>query len=294
MTGSHSLAKLRVDGERDLYEEGNLRMHRWRSVFSASRFTLISLLVALIAVGFSSTDSAQEGKESGEAKLRGAYGFLATGNGGIPFAAVGLFRAKGNGTFDGQAVDNFSGDVFADTFRGSLTLAGDGTGTLMGMSSLGQRFTKSFVVTDGGEQIKFESTDTGEVEIIAARRQSSQSSFSLRDLRGNWGFECDGSESQRETSETVLVTAIGRLSNDGTGKFAGHGTYNNNGSVIEASFAGTSTVNSDGTFTDSGNYTSGLHGVFDDAGAIEDGTQLVTISTSSNGPVTCTLSRLVR
>jgi len=258
----------------------------------AKRHTSTALLVVILAFGIACGDGASGNDKVGQ--VRGTYGLLVIGTKGVPLVAVGLLKAKGNGTVDGLATISFFGTVINETFSGTLMVNGDGTGTLAGTTSRGDKFTKSFVVTDGGDQIGFESTDADEIQLIAARRQTRRGAFSRRSLKGKWAFVCGGTEADLGSGGTAPVTAVGLLANDGIGNFHGHGTYNQNGTVVEATFDGTSIVNSDGTFTDSGTYASGLSGTFADSGVIEDNAQLVTISTSTQGAVSCTLRRPIR
>ena len=259
-----------------------------------SNLTLLIFAVLATAGSATADDVPQSNDRAAHIKLRGVYGFVATGTRGVPFVAVGLFRPEPNGTFHGQAIDNFSGQIVTDTFQGTLTFDSPRTGTLTGTTSLGANFGKSFVVTDGGKGIWFESTDSGEVEFIAATRQVHRRTFTGRHLSGTWGFACNGSNANPQTGVAEPVSALGTLSWDAVGKFSGRGTYNNDGSIVGATFTGTSTVNSDGTFTNNGDYTTGLQGTFADSGIIQTASQLATISISSRGAVACRYRRLPR
>ena len=251
-------------------------------------------LTMLTAGGPAIADDLQQGDErtAGQIRLRGVYGFVATGIKDVPFSAVGLFRPKKDGTFEGQALDNLSGEMVTDTFRGTLTFVSPRAGTLIGTSSLGASFSKSFVVIDSAKQIWFQSTDSGEVEAITATRQVRRRRFDSRDLRGSGAFSCSGSDTNPQTGAAGPVTSMGTLSWDAAGNFFGRGTYNNTGNIVGAVFTGSSTVNPDGTFTNNGDYTAGLHGAFSDSGVIQTASQLGTISINSHRAVACNYERL--
>lgn len=259
----------------------------------ARNLTSMALFILATAALATADDGQRPNEGTIRARLHGVYGFVAMGTRGVPFSAVGLFRPKDNGTFDGQATDNFSGRMVADTFQGTLQFDSQRTGTLAGTTSLGESFSKSFIVTDGGNEIWFESTDNGDVEVITATRQVRRR-FTARDLRGTWGFACNGSDANPQTGVAQPVSALGTLSWDAAGKFSGRGTYNSNGSIAGATFTGSSTVNPDGTFDNNGNYLTGLQGSFADSGVIETGSQLATISISSRGAIVCSYKKIGR
>ena len=259
-----------------------------------SNFILIVFTVLVTVTSAVAEDVQQSDAGAAHRKLRGVYALVATGTKGVPFAAVGLFRPKRDGTFDGQAIDNFFGETVTDTFQGTLKFDSCSTGTLTLTTSGNETFTKSFVVMDRGKQIWFESTDPGEVELVTGTRQINRRTFTTRHLSGTWAFACNGSETNQQTGVAGPVTSLGTLSRDGAGNFSGSGTYNRNGAIVGATFTGTSTVNSDGTFSNSGQYTNGLQGNFADSGVIQNESQLAAISTSSHGAIACSYKRLGR
>ena len=108
----------------------------------------------------------------------------------LPFVQVGHITFDGNGNFSGAHDTNFGGGLLPHVDSGTYSVNSDcTTGTVFFATGVG--FKMNIVITSGGQEIKYVSANTGNVNSGTMRLMAASCSASI--LSGNsYGYSTDG------------------------------------------------------------------------------------------------------
>lgn len=188
------------------------------------------IAVPVVIVGILSSDG--KGNEQGEATV----------NAGAPLPAIGLseFTASLTGTYD---VDTDGTGDFTATLTPPANSADPTTFDLGG----------ALVIDQDDQEVRLLSTGSNRVLLTRAERQHTpKGGFSNANLRGNWGFSCQGALVTLAGNPTAVesqLAVVGLITDDGKGSFSAEVTANTAGTILQSSFSGNNEVASDGSIT---------------------------------------------
>ncbi len=108
----------------------------------------------LFALG--TAQNAQAKKACSNATLSGDYAVVITGSiTGLPFGAVDLATADGNGNISGSGTTAFAGTISVATFTATYTVNSDCSGS----ATFSSGRTQNFVVNQDGSEVRLIETD---------------------------------------------------------------------------------------------------------------------------------------
>jgi len=196
--------------------------------------------------------------------LNGTYGWqteaLGSGSannprigGYIPAVQNGHHTFDGNGTFTGAHDTNLGGVLIPHADSGTYSVNSDCTTGTIALAT-GQGFTISFVITSGGQEIKFVSASTGGVA-FGTLRPVAAAPCSTVTLSGNsYGYSSHGlvgagkGNGYPRVGGFIPFTDAGQITFAADGSVSGTDNQNFGGVVTPGlPIAGTYTVNSDCT-----------------------------------------------
>jgi hypothetical protein len=219
-------------------------------VVSAQTLRLVSIGSLGGPVWSGSANSQQSGVDASTA-LSGPFVFEAGGTSGVgTFADAGQFQMNSGGIVtNGVGDENYQGMVTTGyAFTGSYTLTTNSNGTLQFVSNALGTFNYSFYLQSNTQAVVLR-TDFAAVTSGTLEAQA-QSTFSLTDFSGPYGFNLDGNTVTTTAANSVPIDKLGQLSADGKGNATGNQTLNT-GTALTANVALTitNTVQSTGRGT---------------------------------------------
>jgi len=171
------------------------------------------------------------------ATLNGTYGALIKGTAsGLPFAALDVVTADGQGNFSGTGTIAVGGAI---TQNVSLSATYSIDSSCSGTVSFSNGATQTLVITRDGKEVQFIRTDqlndqvTGDAKRVDAKKCSNKS------LQGDLGASLSGDVSGLPFVGLDLVNA------DGNGTLTGTGTISIGGAITAVTLAADYTINSD-------------------------------------------------
>jgi uncharacterized protein (TIGR03437 family) len=216
-----------------------------------SRMSHIKLLLLLILVLAPLKAQTQIGGGTcSNSTINGAYFYLLSGevlsNGSTDaYAELGMLTADGNGNITGQSRASLGGALGTYSLSGTYTVQGNCSGTIM-LSVDSQTPTPvMFQIVNGGEGMVVAFSESNEVIIGRAYRQSAQSgnACSTASLSGSYGYLLSGVTSAYGGS--LLFSEAGSVVSDGAGGLTAIGFANAGGTTAMVTGTGSYTVSSD-------------------------------------------------
>jgi hypothetical protein len=219
-------------------------------VVSAQRLRLVSIGSSGGPV-WSGTADGQQADIDTSPVLDGTFVFEAGGtSGGGQVADAGLFQmVSGGSVTNGEADENNRGTVTTDyAFTGSYTLKANGHGTLQFVNNGLGTFNYSFYLVSNSQAVLLR-TDL-EAVTSGTMTVQEQSTFSLADFNGPFGFNLDGDTVATSTVNSVPIDKLGQLSATGTGTATGTENINSGGVLTsDVALAATNAVDTNGRGT---------------------------------------------
>ena len=218
-------------------------------VVSAEALRLVSIGSLGGPVWSGSANSQQSGVDASTA-LSGPFVFQAGGTSVVGESAdAGQFQMKSGGTItNGIGDENYQGTTATGySFTGSYTLTTNSNGTLQFVSNALGTFNYSFYLQSNTQAVVLRTDFQTTSGTLAAQTQST---FSLSDFTGPYGFNLDGNTVTTTAANSVPIDKLGQLSADGKGNATGNQTLNT-GTALTANVALTitNTVQSTGRGT---------------------------------------------
>jgi hypothetical protein len=169
--------------------------------------------------------------------LNGTYGALIRGTAsGLPFAALDVVTADGNGNFSGTGTIAYNSVISQNVpISATYSINSDCTGSVSFSSGAAQ----SLVITLDGKEVQFIRTDNLNDQITGDAKRVDQKNCSNKSLSGNFGATLGG------TASGLPFVALDSVSAGGDGTFSGSGTISYNGAITAVTFTATYSVNSD-------------------------------------------------
>jgi hypothetical protein len=158
-------------------------------------------------------------------------------------------------------VPAFGSSEFTASLTGTYDVDTDGTGdftatlTPPASSAPSTPFDLggALVIDQDDREVRLLSTGSNRVLLTSAKKQHKpKGGFSNANLRGNWGFSCQGTLVTSVGDPTAVesqVAVVGLLTGDGQGDFSAEVTANTGGAILQSSFSGNTRVASDGFIT---------------------------------------------
>lgn len=148
------------------------------------------LMVAIAGVCFTLLLGARpaqgKAKSCSNGTLSGVYGALIRGtSNSLPFAALDIVTADGNGNFSGTATVAYNGAISQNVpLSATYSINSDCSGTV----SFSSGATQSLVITSDGEEVQFIRTDNLSAQVTGdAKRVGNKKACSNKSLSGSFG-----------------------------------------------------------------------------------------------------------
>ena len=236
---------------------GTLTLNSSFFSYSFAFYVVSAQTLRLVSVGtlggpvWSGSANSQQSDISASSALSGPFVFQAgSPSGASTFADAGQFQMNSGGSItNGVGDENYQGTTTTGySFTGSYTLTTNSYGTLQLVSSALGTFNYSFYLQSNAQAVLLR-TDLEAVTSGTLAAQT-QSTFSLSDLSGPYGFNLDGNTVGTSSANSVPIDKLGQLSAASTGSSTGNETLNT-GTVLTANVALTitNTVQSTGRGT---------------------------------------------
>ncbi len=205
-------------------------------VVSAQTLRFVSIGSLGGPVWSGSANSQQSGVDSSTV-LSGPFVFQAGGTSGVGTSAdAGQFQMNSGGSItNGVGDENYQGATTTGySFTGSYTLSTNSRGTLQLVSGTLGTFNYSFYLQTNTQAVllrtDFQAVTSG---TLAAQTQST---FSLTDFTGPYGFNLDGNTVATTSASSVPIDKLGQFSAAGNGSSTGNETLNT-GTVLTTNVA---------------------------------------------------------
>jgi hypothetical protein len=199
----------------------------------------IEAMALAIAIEFLVAPGAQASTPCSNSTLQGTYGALIKGTAhGLPFAALDVVTADGNGNFSGTGTVAYNGAITQNVaVAATYSINSDCSGTV-NFTSPSQ--TQTLLITHKGDEVQFIRTDDPSDQVTGdAKRVDIARACSDKDLSGNLGATLGG-----EIAGNPFV-ALDSVTADGNGGFSGKGTISFDGAVSTVSFTASYSINPD-------------------------------------------------
>jgi hypothetical protein len=195
-----------------------------------------SILATALALAAMPTANAKD-KSCSNSTLNGTYGALIRGSASnIPFAALDVVTADGNGNLSGTGTIAYNGAISQNVpISASYSINSDCSGSVRFSSGT----TQSLVITRSGDEVQFIRTDNLGSQVTGDAKRVGERKCSNKSLRGSFGATLGGDVSGLPFAVLDLVTA------GGDGSFSGSGIVSFNNAISEVTFTATYSINSD-------------------------------------------------
>ena len=169
--------------------------------------------------------------------LNGTYGALIGGTAsGLPFAALDVVTADGNGNFSGTGTIAYNGAISQNVpISATYSINSDCSGSV----SFSSGATQGLVITRDGDEVQFIRTDDLSAQVTGDAKRVGEKKCSNKSLRGSFGATLTGDVGGLPFAALDLVTA------GGDGSFSGSGTVSFNGAISQVTFTATYSISSD-------------------------------------------------
>ena len=193
----------------------------------------VLLMVALV----SGASYAAADKTCSNSTLNGTYGALIRGTAsGLPFAALDVVTADGNGNFSGTGTIAYNSVISQNVpISATYSINADCSGSV----SFSSGATQNLVITHDGEQVQFIRTDNLNAQVTGDARRVDRKNCSNKSLSGDFAATLGG------TASGLPFVALDSVSAGGDGSFSGSGTISYNGAITNVTFTATYSINSD-------------------------------------------------
>jgi hypothetical protein len=212
---------------------GTLTLNSTFFSYSFAYYVVSAQTLRLVSIGslggpvWSGSANSQQSDVGSTAALSGPFVFEAGGTSVAGESAdAGQFQMNSGGTVtNGVGDENYQGTTAAGySFTGSYMLSTSSRGTLQLVSTTLGKFNYSFYLQSNTQAVLLR-TDFAAVTsgTLAAQLQST---FSLTDFSGPYGFDLDGNSVATSNTSSVPIDKVGQLSASGNGSATGNLTLN--------------------------------------------------------------------
>jgi hypothetical protein len=133
-----------------------------KNIFSRSTTLAAALMLSAL---FSTSAFADGNQQCSNANLKGPYAVTLSGSvSGLPFSALDLATADGNGNISGTGTVAFNGVISDVTFTATYSVNADCSGSAVFDTGA----TQNFVLIGGGREIMLIKTDNGSAVVTGA------------------------------------------------------------------------------------------------------------------------------
>ena len=203
-----------------------------------TRFALSLIAVSMLATTLVSAQASPEPSPvCSTSLLKGTYGALLHGMAsGLPFAALDVVIADGQGSLSGTGTIAYNGVVSRGVpISATYVINADCSGS----ATFSSGATQNLIITRSGAEAQFIRTDNNLDQVLGDAKRTDSFHCSANNLKGDFGASLDGDANSLPFVGLDLVHA------DGNGNLTGTGTISYNGAITNVTLSATYTVNSD-------------------------------------------------